>query len=136
MTTREPAGVAYEVCTSLISALNRQLDRCSETTDPWEARYKFDAIIPFVNLMEEQVGQLEDDAERDTCAAQLDQVVERGRTLAPSIPLICARCGDAYGPEARASKRDSEEETAEGADQGADDQEICRSCRTEREKPP
>ena len=119
MTTKEPQGAAYEVCTSMISALNRQLDQCEETTNPWEARYKFDAIIPFVNTMDEALEGLSDEAERDTCREQFKQMVDRGKAMAPSIPLICQQCGDAYGPD------------PDGLPRTGDEPEICAACKND-----
>ncbi len=95
-TTQEPAGVGYEVCTSILSALSKQLDVCEATYDPWAARYRYDALIPFVNTMDEQIDTLQDPAERETCREQFQQLIEKGRRIAPTIPLICDTCRDAF----------------------------------------
>ena len=118
-TATEPAGAGYEVCTSLISALSQMLDKCETTTNPWEARYRYDAILPFVITMDEQIDTLDDDSERDTCREQYQQMIEKGRRIAPSIPLICALCGDAYAPDGKRLQRSKGE---------AD---ICPPCRAE-----
>lgn len=118
MTNEEPAGTGYEICTGLISVLSSQLDVCEATQDPWAARYRYDAIIPFVNTMDEQIETLQDDAERETCREQFNQLIAKGRRIAPTIPLICTACGDAF----------TEPPPEEGEEINEDPPTRCRSC--------
>ena len=117
----EPAGTGYEICTGLISVLSAQLDVCEATHDPWAARYRYDAIIPFVNTMDEQIETLDDEAERETCREQFNQLIAKGQRIAPTIPLICVQCGDAF----------TEPPPEDGEEMSEEPPTHCRACATE-----
>ena len=88
--------VPYLICTDMLSLVGRQLDVCAETADPWEARYKFDALKPFVRTLQQQIETLTDPAELETCRQQMKNIVNKGKRISPDIPLICTRCGDTF----------------------------------------
>ena len=94
-----PSDLPYQVCTELLTFIGEQLDNCEETADPWEARYKFDALMPFVVTIREQIETLTDEAERNTCRQQLNAIRNKGKRIAPTIPVVCRRCFDTFRPE-------------------------------------
>lgn len=93
------SDLPYQVCTELLTFIGEQLDNCEETADPWEARYKFDALKPFVVTIREQIETLTDEAERNTCRQQLKAVMDKGKRIAPTIPAVCHQCFDTFRPE-------------------------------------
>lgn len=98
----------YQLCTEMTTFISKQLDNCAETTDPWEARYKFDALKPLVRTTEQQIETLTDEAELDTCRQQLDSVIAKGKRIAPDIPLICTNCYDTFHQEPDSREKDPE----------------------------
>ena len=107
------SDLPYQVCTELLTFIGEQLDNCEETADPWEARYKFDALKPFVVTMQEQIETLTDEAERNTCRQQLNAIRNKGKRIAPTIPVVCRRCFDTFRPEPNS---------------GAETPQLCDSC--------
>lgn len=125
--SQEPEGVGYEICTGLISVLSNHLDACEATQDPWAARYRYETIIPFVNVMDDQIERLEDPAERETCREQFNQLIAKGQRIAPTIPVICEGCGDAFtGPPP--------EEEDEESERQAEEPQLCPACQEDREQ--
>lgn len=90
------SDLPYLICTDLLSLIGRQLDQCAETSDPWESRYKFDALKPFVRTLRQQIETLTDPAELETCRQQMENIINKGKRISPDIPLICTQCGDVF----------------------------------------
>ena len=112
----EPPELAYEVCSGILSIISNQMDLCEESDNPWLARYRFDAVKPFVTMMDEQIENLDNPAERQTCRRQYDQIIAKGRRMEPTIPLICTVCGDPF-------ENDPDEDDED------DIQELCPACK-------
>ena len=114
----EPAELAYEVCSGILSIISNQMDLCEESDNPWLARYRFDAVKPFVTMMDDQIENLENPAERQTCRRQYDQIIAKGRRMEPTIDLICIACGDPF-----------KNQNADDEDDDDDAREVCPACR-------